>query len=139
MWTLPVVAVATAAPAFASSGSNLSTSSGTISSPKKPIEVSLTIKNTGSAGTCALTVRIDAPNAVSSTQVAPSGFTVTTIGSNFVIYTATDQLAAGAMIGAPPNPILFVVDRGNNGAGTVTVTINPGCGGTPGIVSGTAT
>lgn len=122
-WSVPVIAVAAAAPAFASSGSNLSTSTGTVTAPQKPIRAVLTISNaTGSGPTTALTVTIISPNAVSPSQSAPSGWTVAVTGTNTVVFTATSQLAAGAAL----PPISFIVDRGNNGAGTVTVVISPG-------------
>ena len=129
--------MATAAPAFATSGANLSGTgtSGTAASPQgdKNITVKLTIANSGTAPTCDLRVSITSPNAVSTTQTGnPANWTVVTpVSGNTVVYDANNQLLAGQTIGVAPNQITFVVERGNNASGTVTVYIDPGCGGTP--------
>ena len=124
VWTVPVIAVATAAPAYATSASDLSTSTVSVTSPQKPISVDTVIRNTGTAPTTALKVTVTSPNAVSATQAAPAGWTVQVTGPNTVVFTAVDQLAGSTNLAAS-----FVVERGNNGAGTVTVVIDPGGGG----------
>ena len=124
VWTAPVIAMATAAPAYATSASNLSTSTITVRSPQKPIAVDTLIKNTGTGPTTALKVTVTAPNAVSATQAAPDGWTVQVTGPNTVVFTAAAQLP-----GNTNRPASFVVERGSNGAGTVTVVIDPGGGG----------
>lgn len=124
VWTAPVIAVASAAPAYATSASNLSTSTVTVRSPQKPIAVDTVIRNSGTGPTTALKVTVTAPNAVSATQVAPDGWTVQVTGPNTVVFTAADQLPGNTNLAAS-----FVVERGNNGAGTVTVVIDPGGGG----------
>jgi hypothetical protein len=82
------------------------------------------IRNSGTGPTTALKVTVTAPNAVSATQVAPDGWTVQVTGPNTVVFTAADQLPGNTSLAAS-----FVVERGNNGAGTVTVVIDPGGGG----------
>lgn len=124
VWTAPVIAVATAAPAYATSASDVSTSIITVTSPQKPIRVNTVLKNAGTGPTTALKVTVTAPNPVSATQVAPAGWTVQVTGPSTVVFIATAQLAGATNLAAD-----FVVDRGNNGAGTVTVVIDPGGGG----------
>lgn len=124
VWTAPVIAVATAAPAYATSASDLSTSTVTVRSPQKPISVDTVIRNAGTGPTTALTVTVTAPNPVSTTQVAPDGWTVQVTGPSTLVFTATAQLSGNTDLA-----VSFVVARGNNGAGTVTVVIDPGGGG----------
>ena len=134
---MPAIAVAAAAPAFATSGANLETSTGTATSPNgvKPITVTLRIVNTGSAPTCDLRVTVTAPNQISSTQSAPTGWTVVSpIGTNSITYDANAQLGPVGSTNSTMD-VTFVVDRGSNASGTVTVYIDPGCGGTPRTLS----
>ena len=132
IWTVPAIAVAATAPAYATSAANLSTSTATNPSRNGRVYTgTITIKNTGQSTTAALTVTVDLALGVDAdpTLHTLSGFTVTSVTTTTVTFTAISQLGAGQNIG----PLTYTVRRSNSGASVsaLTVNISPGGGGTP--------
>ena len=132
-WTVPAIAVAAAAPAFAASGANIKNpgSTATItqsgSGGNREFSVTTTIRNDGPVATENLTVRITITGGANpSVTQTPIGFTLfatenVTGGVTFV-FTANAQLAGnGATIPVPPTAApVFKVKPGNN-SGTISV------------------
>jgi hypothetical protein len=133
VWTVPVVAVATSAPAFAASDANMSTSTGTfVVRNNNFIDSSNTIlRNTGSGPTVGLSILITVSAGVDSTgHTPPTGWTTTVLNGTQVRFTAPagQQVAAGTTVALP----VFSVRRLNNGGGTISGVIQvtaPGVGG----------
>ncbi|MCW2739316.1 hypothetical protein [Nocardioides sp.] len=134
-WTVPVVAMATAAPAYATSGSNLSTSTATTRilgfwSLAQRIETTVVLRNAGSGPTTALSVTISIAEELSAAglqPLAPAGWTLTTLDTagDAATFTRNTQLAAGAN-----ETVVFVLRRSYAFAGdSVTVVVTPAGGG----------
>ena len=130
-WAVPVVAVAAAAPAFATSGSNLSTSTiGPIvtvgSGSNRFTNVTVTIINSGTGPTTALRATIALERDVRpQDQVAPVGWTVSYDPATWTLtYTSATQLAAGAT-----RAVIVTIRPGNNSALGAVVALDPGGGG----------
>ena len=130
IWSLPVIAVAAAAPAFASSGSDLRPSSitsanrtGNGSAPT--LTVVLRVANGGTSSTTDLTASFNVPS-LSATQTTQGGWTVVSVSvaTNTVVYRAPSQLDAGSFV----TPT-FVINRAANGTGSVSVSLDPAGGG----------
>lgn len=144
VWTLPVVAVATAAPAFASSGADMRPSNGTV--PTMPfvrtgaagvffIDANLTLRNGGTGPTTALTVTITVPTLVSQTAAdhVGNGWSVTVLSATAVRFTAPAQLAAGPL----PLVVSFGVRRtGGNASDSISAVVDPAGGGIPDTITG---
>jgi hypothetical protein len=137
MWTVPVVAVAATAPAYATSGSNLSTSTATARivatgffGLTQRLETTVVLRNPGSGPTTALTVTISTGgdiNAAGSQAPAPAGWTLVSVdtGSDTATFTRIAQLGASTS-----ETVTFVLRRSPDfGGETVTVAISPGAGG----------
>ena len=128
-WTVPAIAVAAAAPSYAASTqSNLSGTTATAPTRnQKVVTGTLTIRNSGPDQTSALTVTVTIEAGVDASFAAHSlsGFTVTSVTTTTVTFTATNQLDAGSFVG----PITYSVTRKDNGqASTTTVNVLPGNG-----------
>jgi hypothetical protein len=128
-WTVPAIAVATAAPAFAASTqANLSGSSATAPTRnQKVITGTLTIRNAGPDQTSALTVTVTIASGVDAGFAAHSlpGFTVTNVTTTTVTFSAVTQLDPGAPLG----PLTYTVTRKDNGtASLTTINVLPGNG-----------
>lgn len=135
-WSVPVIAVAATAPAFAASGANFSTSSTTAKlfatgffGLTQRVETTVVLRNSGTAPTAALTVTISTAGDIqANNQTAPAGWTLTSVdtASDTAVFTRTAQLPA-----ATNETVTFVLRRSPDfGGETVTVAINPGAGGT---------
>jgi hypothetical protein len=129
-WTVPAIAVAAAAPAFATSGANINNpgSTGPITESgngaNREFRLTATIRNDGTVATENLTVRISIAGGSSPTVslLPASGFNPPTIEvsgtTTTFVFTATSQLAPnGGIIG----PLVFGVKPGNSN-GTISVT-----------------
>ena len=130
-WAVPVVAVAAAAPAFATSGSNLSTSTiGPITSigngANRVVTVTVTIINSGTGPTTALRATIALEREVNAgDQIAPLGWSVSyDPATTTLTYTAATQLAAGAA-----RVVVFSIRPGNSSDLGAVVALDPGGGG----------
>ena len=136
-WTVPAVAVATAAPAFAASGANLSTSSGTITRAggnPQPITINLTIINSGTATTDSLTLTLTVAGLQSATT--PSGWTQVSLNTTtgVVTYTRNSQLPGTNGPGSNTTAAgPFVLTRNVTGNAAVAVDLDPGAGGVHGV------
>lgn len=132
-WTVPVVAMATAAPAYATSGSNMSTSSATATLENfvfQRVETTIVLRNSGSGPTTALTITISIAGqlvAQGSQPSAPTGWTLTGInsGTNTATFTRIAQLGAGS-----GETVTFALRRNFSiFADAVNATVIPGGGG----------
>jgi hypothetical protein len=134
VWTLPAIAVATSAPAYATSSADLRPS--TITSTKRTLGPSVTvvlrIENAG-AQTSDLRATFTVPSGISATQPATTadGWTLVAgsvnTSTNTLSYKAPAQLGSGQFI----TPT-FVINRTTNGQGSgnpITVDLSPGTSG----------
>lgn len=149
VWTVPVIAMATAAPAYASSGAVMAASSGT--NPLQPfsrrgtggaffIDANLTLRNTGTSSTSALTVTITVPSGVSATgQVAPADWSVTVLNTTQVRFALLVPPATQIAGPTGERVVSFTVRRSaGNASELITAVVDPGGGGIPGTITGTA-
>lgn len=136
-WSVPVIAVAATAPAFATSGANLSTSSATarITNPisfDQRVETTIALKNTGTGPTASLTVSITITGDLRALNYpqsnAPAGWALTSVdtGQDTATFTRNAQLAAGST-----ENVVFTLRRVTSvNDEDVLVVITPGSGGT---------
>ncbi|PKH38962.1 hypothetical protein SAMN05192575_103357 [Nocardioides alpinus] len=139
VWTLPVISVAVAAPAFATSNSNLATTTGVLSRDRgnpQPLTATLTIRNTGSGSTTALTATFTVVGLTAATAAPGWALTSIDLTTGVVVFTKSNAQLAGG----PPTQVLtagpFVLQRGAlSGQATVGVDVDPGGGGIHAILS----
>ncbi|RYB91575.1 hypothetical protein EUA06_09720 [Nocardioides glacieisoli] len=134
-WTVPAIAVATAAPAFAASAANMSTSSGTfVVRNNNFIDSSnVVLRNTGSGTTSGLSILITVTAGVdASGHTAPGGWTITVIGTNQVRFIAplNGQIDAGVNL-----PVTFSIRRLNTNGGTISGAIDVASPGVDGALT----
>lgn len=132
-WTVPAIAVATAAPAHAASAVNLggSTVDSATMRPGQVLRVVVTIRNAPSAATTtALQVSISVPDidSLANQPAPPTGWgpppvtaTPPSISGNVITFTSTTQLAPGDSV-----TVTFDIKRTKSTAGGGAVTFRPG-------------
>ena len=132
IWTVPAIAVATTAPAYAASAADMSgplTTYTRVGTSKNPFTARLNVSNSGGATTQGLVVRITISDLApqGSQPAAPSGWTIQpyTTG-NTIVYKKNGEMPGGTTEG----PFDFVVARLNSGSGTATIVVDPGSPGT---------
>jgi hypothetical protein len=120
-WTVPAIAVATAAPAFATSGADLRPSSitsaarsGTGGSPT--LTVVIHVENGGTSSTTGLNVSFSAPSLSTTQPPLQNGWSLVSATTTTVVYSAPAQYGAGTF-----QDLTFVLNRTANGTGTVSV------------------
>ncbi|MCF6379884.1 hypothetical protein L2K70_19905 [Nocardioides KLBMP 9356] len=123
-WTVPAIAVAVAAPAFATSGADLRPS--TITSASRTgqgntptLTVVIHIENGGTSETTGLNVSFSAPSLSTSQPPLQNGWSLVSATITTVVYKAPAQYAAGTF-----QDLTFVLNRTANGTGDLVVGFN---------------